>query len=126
MPFRSNAYATVWETKPSAKYTDVRLSCSSKNKTTGQYESDFSGFVRFIGDAHKMAAGLKTKDRIQLGEVSCTNTYSKENKTTYYNFQCFSFTPAENGHASTAQSTPTRQVYRPEVNPGADEELPFN
>lgn len=50
MGFRNGAYATIWEVKPvSDTNTKARISVSRKNKQTGQYETDFSGFVEFIG-----------------------------------------------------------------------------
>lgn len=52
MGFRNGAYATIWEVKPvSDTNTKARISVSRKNKQTGQYETDFSGFVEFIGTA---------------------------------------------------------------------------
>lgn len=122
MAFRNNSFATVWEVKPSAHYTDVRLSTSRKNKQTGEYETDFSGFVRFIGDAHRMAAGLKQRDRIKLDEVACTNQYVKEKNTTYHNFQCFAFEPAD-----SLQSRPMDNDNPAAIPAGVtEEELPFN
>lgn len=134
MAFRNNTFATVWSVEPgkkfdgsAANFSNVRLTISHKKPNTNpaEYETDFSGFVRFVGDAHKMAAGLKEKDRIQLNEVAVTGGVwnQKTKKATSYSFSCFSFTPAD---AVTQNATQTRQVYRPEVNPGADEELPFN
>lgn len=123
MAFRNNSYATVWEIKPNANYTDVRLSTSHKNKQTGEYETDFSNYVRFIGDAHKMAAGLKERDRIHLDEVACTNQYNKEKRTTYYNFQVFAFSSAD-----STRNTQTADVkYDPTIPEDVTEEnLPFN
>lgn len=78
--------------------TKVRLSTSRKNKMTDQYETDFSGFVDFVGkDAAPRAMQLKEKDRIQLGEVAVTNRYDKEKGVTYTNFNCFSFDTGESG-----------------------------
>lgn len=126
MSFRNNCYATVWSVKPYANYTDVRITTSRKGKD-GEYTTDFSGFVRFIGDAHKMAAGLKEHDRIQLTEVACTNQYVKEKNTTYYNFQCFAFTPVESTYADTAKQKPkSEQRYNPNIpDDVTDEEMPF-
>ena len=79
MGFRKDGFATVWEVKTGkGNYSDVRISTSKKNKQTDQYETDFSGFVRFAGDAHKNASGLKEKDRIKLGDCDVTNSYNKE------------------------------------------------
>lgn len=93
MGFRKDAYATVWEVTPvSETMTKVRLSISKKNKQTDQYETDFSGFVAFVGAANaKNAAHLSEKERIKLGDVDVTTKYDKDKKITYTNFTTFSF-----------------------------------
>lgn len=72
--------------------TKVRISVSRKNKQSGEYEQDFSGFVLAIGTAaaHK-AASLKEGDRIKLGDVDVTTKYDRDKKVTYTNFKMFSF-----------------------------------
>ena len=74
MGFRTGAYAKVWEVTPmSDTSTKVRMSISRKNKQSGEYEQDFSGFVLAIGTAAaKKAAGLKEGNRIKLGDVDVT------------------------------------------------------
>ena len=71
MGFRTGAYAKVWEVTPmSDTSTKVRMSISRKNKQSGEYEQDFSGFVLAIGTAAaKKAASLKEGNRIKLGDV---------------------------------------------------------
>ena len=93
MGFRTGAYAKVWEVTPmSDTSTKVRMSISRKNKQSGEYEQDFSGFVLAIGTAAaKKAAGLKEGNRIKLGDVDVTTKYDKEKKITYTNFKMFSF-----------------------------------
>lgn len=128
MGFRNGAYATIWEVKQGkGNYTDVRLSISKKNKQTEQYETDFSGFVRFIGTAHQKASSLKEKDRIKLGDCEVTNSYDKEKKVTYTNFAVFSFedTNGSNSSASSnSQSKPSNDGFI-NIPDGLDEELPF-
>ena len=124
MAFRTGAYATIWEVKEGkGKYTDVRLSTSRKNQS-GEYETDFSGFVRFIGDANTNASNLKEKDRIRLGDVSVTNSYDREKKITYTNFQVYSFETAD-GSKPDKQTTQKKETFNPDVPEGVDEELPF-
>lgn len=126
MGFKTNGYATVWELrKGNGNYTDVRISTSRKDKQSGEYVTDFSGWARFIGAAHQMASSLKEKDRIKLGDCEVTNSYDKEKKVTYTNFAVFSFemangasTPAKTG----GQPIPDEFVNIPD---GIDEELPF-
>lgn len=98
MGFRKDAYATVWEVDPASDtYTKARISVSRRNKQTGEYETDFSGFVSFVGTATaKKAAGLKEKDRIRLGDVDVTTRYDKEKGVLYTNYKVFTFDSPEN------------------------------
>ena len=85
MGFRTGSYATIWSVESASDTrTKARISISRKNKQTGEYDTDFSGFVDFIGTAAaKKALMLKEKDRIRLGDVDVTNNYSKEKGITY-------------------------------------------
>lgn len=93
MGFRTGAYAKVWEVTPmSDTSTKVRMSVSRKNKQTGEYEQDFSGFVLAIGTASATkAARLKKGDKIKLGDVDVSTKYDKEKEVTYTNYKMFSF-----------------------------------
>lgn len=129
MAFRVGAFATVWEVKPATgNYTDVRISTSRKNQQTNEYEQDFAGFVRMIGDAHSKAGMLKEKSRIRIGDCAVTNSYNKEKNVTYTNFQVFTFEPAD-GSASTtnapAQQNTNKATFM-DIPDGISEELPFN
>lgn len=97
MGFRTGAFAKVWEVTPvSDVSTKLRLSVSRKNKKTGEYEQDFSGFVMAVGSAAAgKAARLKEGERIRLGDVDVTSRYDKEKRTNYTNFKLFSFDPAD-------------------------------
>lgn len=108
MGFRQGGYMTVWssEASKSGNTTRVRLSSSRKNKQTGDYEQDFSGFCTFIGPAHDMAKKLKEKDRIKILECDVGTTYDKEKKVEYVNYKVFSFEMADG-------STPTAPAAAP-------------
>lgn len=120
MGFRKDSFATIWSVEPkSDTHTKARISISKKNKQTGQYETDFSGFVSFVGSAAaKKAASLKEKDRIKLGDVDVNNTYDKEKGISYTNFKVFSFDMA-------SESQPTEP--QPAVDDGeiSEDRLPF-
>ena len=93
MGFRSGAYAKVWEVSPVGDHaTKLRLSISRKDRKTGEYVQDFSGFVMAIGTAASAkAAKLHEGARIKLGDVDVTTKYDKVKKITYTNFSLFSF-----------------------------------
>lgn len=93
MGFRKDSYATVWSVESvSDTMTKARISISRKNRNTNEYETDFSGFVSFIGSAvATKALALKERDRIKLGDVDVSNKYDKEKNVTYTNFKIFSF-----------------------------------
>ena len=97
MGFRVGNYLSVWSTEPSksGNTTRVRLSSSRKNKMTGEYEQDFSGFCTFIGKAHEAAKSLKAKDRIRILECDVGTTYNKEQQKEYVNYKVFDFEMAD-------------------------------
>ena len=110
MGFRKGAYAKCWEVTPNNETsTKVRLSTSFKNKQTGEYEQDFSGFVMFVGTGcAAKAAKLSKGDRIRLGDVDVTTKYVKEKETTYTNFKCFGFdSPGELENGGGSGSAPS-------------------
>ena len=93
--FANNNYAKVWKIFPKEKkdqrFTDVQLSTSRKDRKTGQYTTDFSDYVRMIGDAEEKAAELEAMDRIKLTKVGVSNSFNKEQQKRYYQFICFDF-----------------------------------
>lgn len=126
MGFRTGAYAKVWKVEPfSDTSTKLRLSVSRKNKQTGEYEQDFSGFANAVGTAAaKKAACLKEGDRIKLGDVDVTTKYDKAKDITYVNYKIFSFeVDGSEGAAPKANNTePQPAVDSGEVD---DARLPF-
>lgn len=125
MGFRKDAYCTVWEVKQgSGNFSDARISTSKKNKQTGEYETDFSGFVRFIGSAHQKSSSLKEKDRIKLGDCEVTNRYDKEKKVTYTSFAIFDFEMANGGQQTPQQAQPSVAGFE-NIPSDVDCELPF-
>lgn len=148
MAFRNGCYASIWGCYPneSGKATGVRISISKKNKTTQLYETDFTGFVTFIGEANtkiqkyvgrQLGEDRKPLARIRLDEVSATRRerpgqegVPARDKVYTDSFQCYTFTD-EDELADGNTSTPTQQsrsVFDPSIpdDAGDDEELPFN
>lgn len=105
--------------------TKARISISRKDKQTGEYTDDFSGFVSFFGTAAaKKAASLKPRDRIKLGDVDVRTYYDRARNTTFYNFNIYSFDiqTGRNGGSGSQPDSP-----QPIVDDGVldDDRLPF-
>lgn len=125
MGFRTGTYAKVWEVTPmSDTSTKLRISISRKNKQTGEYEQDFSGFVLCIGSvAARNALKLKEGARIKLGDCDVTTKYDAQKKITYTNFKLFSFeTEDSSGQAPQDNTAPQPTVDDGEID---DSRLPF-
>lgn len=125
MGFRNESYAKVWEVKNRAeKYTDAKISISKKNKQTGEYETDFSAFVRFIGEAHKKAEEFTQGSRIKILICDTTNSYNKETKTTFWRCVVFDFEFTEDSPKANPNQEEIDMSF---MDIGIDEqqELPF-
>lgn len=124
MGFRSGAYAKVWEVIPMTdSSTKLRMSISRKNRQSGEYEQDFSGFVLCIGTvAASNALKLKEGSRIKLGDCDVTTKYDAQKRVTYTNYKIFSFETIGNNEKDTFSEN-----VEPEVDSGDvdDERLPF-
>ena len=130
MGFRVGNYMSCWSVEPSQSGTTtrVRLSSSRKNKQTGEYELDFSGFCTFIGKAHEMAQNLKEKDRIKILECDVGTTYNKEKKVEYVNYKVFSFEMADGSTptaGTTAPAAPKKKAALAEEGEVEEDDLPF-
>lgn len=110
MGFRSGAYAAVFSVKKgNGKYYDVNLTTSKKDKSSGNYNTDFRGFARFIGNAADTIAKYSGKNgspvcRIKLGDVEVTNSYNKEKDITYTNYAVFSCEIADGNNGATTHN----------------------
>lgn len=99
MGFKNSAVATVWKIKDSDgenRFRDVQISTSRRNKKTGEYESDFSGYVRFVANAVAGVEDLKEKDRIILKNVDVSRRYDKKKRKEFVNFTVFGWERATN------------------------------
>ena len=128
MGFRNGAYAKIWEVTPiSDTATKLRLSISRKDKRTGEYEQDFSGFVLAIGTATAAkAAKLESGARIRIGDCDVTTKYDKVKKVEYVNYKLFSFEDPDSNDIPA--STPNFYDGEPSPTIGdgeVDDDLPF-
>lgn len=128
MGFRTGSFCTIWSVEPvKDTRTKARISISKRNRDTGEYETDFSGFVDFIGTAAaSKGAKLKERDRIKLGDVDVSNRYDKGKNITYTNFKIFSFDgPDELDGSAGGNKMPTDSDGFMKIPDGSTDELPF-
>ena len=77
MGFRTGSYATIWTVESASDTrTKARISISRKNKQTGEYDTDFSGFVDFTYTNFKIFS-FETQAEINSGG-SGNSGYSTE------------------------------------------------
>lgn len=124
--------ATVWrvnEPSASGKTVDVQITTSRKNGDN--YETDFSGFVRFCGaNMVEFAKTLEEKDRIDIEAFDVTNKYDKEKKVTYYNVSVFAAKMHEYNNGNLAPKKPKSSDASNDgfmsIPDATEEELPFD
>lgn len=121
MGFRTGAYAKIWDVEDKGNITKVRLSTSKKNKQTDAYETDFSGFVNFVGTAHQAAKSLKENDKIKIGDCDVTTSYNAEKKITYTNYAIFSYENADGSSTSKTSKPDAKPKKAQEVEPEEDD-----
>lgn len=109
MGFRSGAYAKIWSIQQvSSTFAKMQISITRKNKSTGEYDTEFSGFVGVVGSVPvNKTLTLKRGDKIKLGEVDVTTKYDKDKNITYTNYKVFSFDTDSDGGSSNAAHVPS-------------------
>lgn len=116
MSLRVGAYATIWEARNNNGTVSVNLSTSRKDKSTGNYVTDWSGWMRVYADQDAMLQ-LPRKTRIVIDEFSVSNRYDKEAHQTNTYYSLFKYhlldTPPRDDTSVAAASVST------------DEDLPF-
>lgn len=127
MGFRTNSYATIWEIKPiSETFTKARISVSRKDKQSGEYVTDFSGYVDFVGSAcASKAALLSAKDRIKLGDVDVTIKYDPNKRVEYTNFRIYNFTEETQSNKNTPQTVDEEAAIEDIIEEVSENKLPF-
>lgn len=134
MGFRNGAYAMVWKVEYRNNMIVVNLSTSRKKKGVEppEYETDFSGFASFYGEAAKKineTIGLQPKTKIRLLECEVTTRYDANRDERYTNFNVYDWEPASepNGKSADTPATPKPAVETKEKGDeaGDEDDLPF-
>lgn len=82
MGFSQDNYAKIKEVVEQAdNYTVCKCTISKKNKVTKTTELQFSGFVKFLGNAHKQRP--MEGQRIKITACDVTNCYVKDGTVCY-------------------------------------------
>lgn len=124
MGLKNGAKLSIWEVKKCGKYTDIQASTRKKNNQTGEWETDFSGYIRLVGNANTKATDfsegkLQNPIKIEVGGFEVTQKYSKEHKKTFTNFVMYDF---EMEDAQPAQPKPSPDDFVTITN---DSDMPF-
>lgn len=106
MGLRTNCFAKVWKVENKGNWSRCQISVSAKNKKTGQYETNFSANVNFVGKAHSNAP--QEGQRIKITDFEVTNVYVKADGTKSYepHYTVFDFELLDGGTSITQQQTP--------------------
>lgn len=134
MGFRSDAYATLWEVRPtkSDKVLSGRITVSRKLKD-GTYEDEFNQWVKLIGNARMLGAEIKSRTRIKIIDCDVKAPYDYEKgETKFYDWVIYDFevvggsgsnTPAAN--TSKPKATAAKKSAFNDEGDVDDEDVPF-
>lgn len=132
MGFRTGAYARVWKVdQRSDRAVNLQISVSKRNKQTGQYETDFSGFASVLGDAAANAKTLVRGDTIRLGDID-VGTYKKQSGEWAFSFKIYNYEYATRapqgqipgGNQQFQQPQQTQQTGQYQYKPPVQRPLP--
>lgn len=130
MGFSNGAFCKVWKIEhKSQTWARVNLSVSVKDRDTGEYSTEFSGFVDFFGTANvQHLSRHKEGDRIQLERVDVRTPKDEETGKYYTNYICWSFKDIEEnsgGGSSTRKQKKPVDDGEVEVPDEPDDDYPF-
>lgn len=91
MGLRNQSYAKIWAAREKGKIFSVMTTVSRKNKDTNQYDTQFSGYVNFAGEAAKKIKELGLPEKMdrnnpQPRSIQITDSRSPD-LTNNYNAQ---------------------------------------
>lgn len=124
--FSNDSYAKIKKiVKKEENYTVCQISISKKTKKTNTYECDFTSYVKFIGEAHKLSplGGQK----IQILSCGVSNCYSDNGMLKFLkqpNYVIFDYALVSDEENNKTEKEKT-VAPMPIENTGNDWELPF-
>lgn len=133
MGFRAGTYLTVWGDGNNfgGNYECKQVSANRKNRETGEYETSFRGFVRFVGSAADVIRDVPVRGRVKVGDCDVTSYYKKDTNTTTFTFTVFSCEKvgdekesSQKGSGNAAAKPAPRTEPEP-VESSDDDDLPF-
>lgn len=80
---------------PSGRSTKVRASNSRKNKDTGEYDTEWSGYITFAGDAHRKLRSVGLKEKVQIIDCDVTTKYDEVKRIQYTNYMVWDIAVGE-------------------------------
>lgn len=101
MGFRDGAFCKLWKLDTSGKYPTGQISISRKDKDTGEYVDDFSGYVTFIGDAANAVKKLPAQARFKIKGCDVSRIWSKEKQREFINFRVFDLEDVTNTRSTS-------------------------
>lgn len=135
MGFRVGSWMKIWEIQPKSQVvTSIKGSISKKNKSTGDYETEFCEYCSCLGaNIAQKAANLQVGQTIQLKDIDVTSVYDKVKQQKYINYKIFDFDVDNTPRATAPRNTNTAtddgivdlasyEGYSEDI---ADEGLPF-
>lgn len=134
MGFRPDAYATLWEVRPtkSDKVLSGRITISRKLKD-GTYEDEFNQWVKLIGNARMQGSDIKSRTRIKIIDCDVKAPYDYEKgETKYYDWVIYDFEVVGGSTQSAASAPAAKPKASPAKKPAFndegdvdDEDVPF-
>jgi hypothetical protein len=134
MGFRKGAWMSVFGVYPkTAGITQIRGCISRKNRDTGAYEMDFSGFCSCVGNetaqkALQLHPTAQHPVNIQLGDVEVKQTFKTvdgKQQVEYTNYNIYDFNLSDTVGNAAPASAPPNPAYEGLSDDVGDEGLPF-
>ena len=123
MGLRTGRRIKVWKIEDKGSYASCRCSTSSKPKDSDKYETDWSGFINFCGEAYKKVKAAGEEATLVIGEFEVRTRYDREKKKEYVNYSMFTV-GSDDSEKKEAASKPKKDDPAPAAEPDPDDD-PF-